>query len=1085
MNKLLATRIRFTVSLLVLVIFNSVYLYSSQSAESLFTTVTPAFQVSENMGRESHQNPAVARLADGRTVIAWLDYRDYGSSDHGHWPDVYARIYSADHLPVGSDFQVNDLDEPDTRGGLNIAALADTGFLVIWKDYRGHQIGLHARRYGADGLPKGASFTIAEPADEASVTGLPDGGYVIAWLHAYTNDLYITWYDNDDLPSGEAVLVSDDETGAGQSYPAVAVSHNGLTLVSWTDSRNGDADTWAQLYLLDGTLVGVNFRVNDDTTSASQHTPKVAAAADSGFVVVWSDNREGAYGIYGQRFAPDGAPSGTNFHIQPEGTYITMTTIPSGGYIVSWAYSGDIFAQVWTAADTADAPAFLVAGDDGWWRYTSSLAAWPDGSWLVTWGDPSLASGDILAQWYDGSGAPIDTTRLVNDDVGTGSQKQPCVAMLPDGRTVVAWEDLSSDAIYAQWLDPQGMPIGANVLVSEAAEETMHSDPSVAALTGGGVVFTWYRFAVEGYSYYRQVYARAFDTDGNPAGAEFMVNEDLAGRRFYDPSVSGLNDGGYVITWRDNRNGDYDIYAQRFNYENALVGANFLVNDDAADVEQDLPVVAGLASGGFVIAWEDKRNGGYEEIYAQIYDNTGAAIYSNLLVNDDGSGFYHELPTATGLVDSGFVISWEDRRQSYWSPKVYFQRYDHNGQPVGSNQLVLDDDNTNIRQEAPSLSTADSSGFALVWSDSRAGYFNTFAQWFTPSGLTFNGNFLANPSLDAFYEANPVVAAGSGKVLIAWEDNHVPEQGWDIFAQQLALEPIALTLDDTVMVLEDSSQIFHVLENDLRLGGSPTPIAGLLQPIHGTAVLDGGDTTITYTPDPNYFGEDIFRYFIDAPDLGADTALVHIIVSPVNDAPGNFTLLQPPADTVAEVLNDSLTFIWSSAEDIESETISYLLSLVGQGIDTLASSIQDTQWVLHPVGSLVADSTYHWQIAATDGQDTTWSAARTFTMPDVVQVEHPPAFPVAYALHPNYPNPFNPSTNIRFDLPRIAQVRLTVYDLRGNEVTTLAEGSLEPGFYSIIWDGCDRYGRQLPSGIYIAHLAAPEYTQSVKMILLK
>jgi hypothetical protein len=93
--------------------------------------------------------------------------------------------------------------------------------------------------------------------------------------------------------------------------------------------------------------------------------------------------------------------------------------------------------------------------------------------------------------------------------------------------------------------------------------------------------------------------------------------------------------------------------------------------------------------------------------------------------------------------------------------------------------------------------------------------------------------------------------------------------------------------------------------------------------------------------------------------------------------------------------------------------------------------------------------------------------------------------PEEYALHANYPNPFNPSTTIRYDLPEAADVILTVYDLLGREVMQLAGGYREAGYQVANWDGRNASGREVPTGVYIARLVTPEYSKSIKMLLLK
>ena len=96
-----------------------------------------------------------------------------------------------------------------------------------------------------------------------------------------------------------------------------------------------------------------------------------------------------------------------------------------------------------------------------------------------------------------------------------------------------------------------------------------------------------------------------------------------------------------------------------------------------------------------------------------------------------------------------------------------------------------------------------------------------------------------------------------------------------------------------------------------------------------------------------------------------------------------------------------------------------------------------------------------------------------------------PLLPTEFVLHQNYPNPFNPATTIRYNLPQDSRIRLTVYDIIGRELVRLRNESDQAGYHSIIWNGRDNAGREVPSGIYIARLVTPGYTKSIKMVLLR
>ena len=85
-----------------------------------------------------------------------------------------------------------------------------------------------------------------------------------------------------------------------------------------------------------------------------------------------------------------------------------------------------------------------------------------------------------------------------------------------------------------------------------------------------------------------------------------------------------------------------------------------------------------------------------------------------------------------------------------------------------------------------------------------------------------------------------------------------------------------------------------------------------------------------------------------------------------------------------------------------------------------------------------------------------------------------------YILYNNYPNPFNPTTNISFNIAESGYTTLKIYDILGNEISTLIKKELVAGKYDVDFDAGN-----LPSGIYFYQLQTPNFTQTKKMILLK
>jgi hypothetical protein len=88
-------------------------------------------------------------------------------------------------------------------------------------------------------------------------------------------------------------------------------------------------------------------------------------------------------------------------------------------------------------------------------------------------------------------------------------------------------------------------------------------------------------------------------------------------------------------------------------------------------------------------------------------------------------------------------------------------------------------------------------------------------------------------------------------------------------------------------------------------------------------------------------------------------------------------------------------------------------------------------------------------------------------------------------LNQNYPNPFNPNTNISFVLEEASQVRIEVYNLKGQKVRSLVSGNYDSGEFIVNWNGKNDDNRDEPSGVYLYKMSASGNTQTRKMILLR
>ncbi len=126
---------------------------------------------------------------------------------------------------------------------------------------------------------------------------------------------------------------------------------------------------------------------------------------------------------------------------------------------------------------------------------------------------------------------------------------------------------------------------------------------------------------------------------------------------------------------------------------------------------------------------------------------------------------------------------------------------------------------------------------------------------------------------------------------------------------------------------------------------------------------------------------------------------------------------------------------------------------------------------------------YYWRVRALNefGASSDWSEVWAFTVGTATAVEDPDAgIPATFQLSPNYPNPFNPATTIRFGLPVASAVTVTIYNVLGQRMATLAEGRFQAGWHAVQWNAQDA-----GSGVYFYRIEAGAFREARTMLLLK
>ena len=93
--------------------------------------------------------------------------------------------------------------------------------------------------------------------------------------------------------------------------------------------------------------------------------------------------------------------------------------------------------------------------------------------------------------------------------------------------------------------------------------------------------------------------------------------------------------------------------------------------------------------------------------------------------------------------------------------------------------------------------------------------------------------------------------------------------------------------------------------------------------------------------------------------------------------------------------------------------------------------------------------------------------------------------PESFTLHQNFPNPFNSATRIRYDLPLPSEVRIDIFDISGRLIKKLVQGEFQAGSFFVDWSGENNLNEKVSSGIYFYRITTGDFTQSIKMVLIK
>lgn len=581
--------------------------------------------------------------------------------------------------------------------------------------------------------------------------------------------------------------------------------------------------------------------------------------------------------------------------------YGTVTALSDGGYVVAWQTEGfDGFPKAmvrrYDSDGTALTPPLLVTNqNEGTANVFPVVVDGPDGGFTVV--QTGLVNGatDVRYIRFDANNVQQSWVSLSTGGVYGNAELADAVT-LADGRIATAFT-YGSDApdggtgsgVYLRILNPANNAFEVATQIVPTVTASGQSFAAIEPLANGGFVVVWNGEDEPGQSL--GVFGQRFDANAQPVGGDFAVNSTTAFTQAY-PDVGSLSDGGFVVSWfSDSQDGSSTaIMAQRYDANGVAVGGEFLVNTTAAGA-QITPTVQGLPDGGFVISWFSQTGDGDGfGVFQQLYDASGAAYgletrVNNLTVGDQASGGYGGGNHMAVLADGTIVNVWDTNNGA---GEIYTTRTiipdsstpEDTPIPLGLSAALVDMDGSeslSLRLEGfPAgavfnMGAADGTGWLIPAAEALdlsvlemtppADWTGLIELVVTATATEGSNGDQASVTATAWFAVTPV--------------NDDPEAA-----------ELAVTTD------EDAPVTVDVLAAVTDVDGGVPALDGVGAAAHGTVVIDDngtpGDATddrVIYTPNADFFGADSFEYTVSDGFGGTDTGTVTVEVAPVNDAP--------------------------------------------------------------------------------------------------------------------------------------------------------------------------------------------------------
>jgi len=636
---------------------------------------------------------------------------------------------------------------------------------------------------------------------------------------------------------------------------------------------------------------------------------------------------------------------------------------------------------------------------------------------------------------------------------------RPDLATYAGGNFLACWESWGEDwdgrfnqGIHAQLLSPEGRKIRAGLVIDPHADYDEEM-PLLLSLADGTMLLAW---TSTRHDIGRRAWAQLLSDRGEFIGMAFPASPS-SNFQEYLISAAQLAGGRIVFCLQISAEAEsaWDLQAQVFMPNGEKVGDPVQVNT-YTDSDQIWPQIIPLTGGGFFIYWMSHgQDGAGFGIYGQRFDSSGGKIGDEFQINPIAAGEQIPFDEFARLKDGSFFICYEERNDTTGVTGFYLRRFNGEGVMTGE-ALPVTSPAVSLRYTSSVAVCADQS-FAVTWIVyNNQGGFERHGQLFSPEGNRKGESFRIEQISYVSSGFGPaVIPAAQDGFLVIWDG--IIGDSWEtrLYGQSFDAEgrKTGPEFEISGEVIDNTARFFYASgHREDQLFAWMTPLG---REIHA---LRFPDAPLRHTLAP-------FRLLYPRPD----SLLKVIEPTLVWQQPGDFTVCHPREIHYRVFVDDSADFSSPITQEVYKDTACIAILLQ-------------------------TGKSYFWKVLAQNiAGESLWSSnIGTFSiLPGTgVPKEDAAVLPPRIVLHPNFPNPFNLETQIRFDLAEAGWVQLAVYDMLGRRITSLLDAKRLAGSHTVRWDGRDGLGVPCSSGIYICRIEVQSpgrgmYTRSIKICVVK